>query len=89
MIATLRELLARGDDQRRCERARLRVASSSPVVSVDALQAIDERERVVLGVGALGPVRIGHRFEQLRKARPAKPRRRREVRAEKIRSTIR
>ena len=88
-IAALRELLARRDDQRSielCDRAADRAAA---IMLVDALQPIDQGERVVLGVAAPRGERLVHRAQCLAEARLAELRDRRKIRAEKVRSPIR
>src|SRR5206468_6305193 len=61
-IAALGKLLAAGNQQRRIEPTR--IAAAAPVMLVDALEPIDQRERIVEGIRAPPMKRVRHRPHQ-------------------------
>jgi len=87
-IAALGELPPRCDHQRRRQLCRIGGQRAAAVVGIDALEPVDQRQRVVLGVASPRPVAVGHRDQQLLEARAAEPRLDRKVRAQEVRPAV-
>jgi len=83
-IGSLGQPPARRDQQLALDLGQIRVERAAPVVIVDALKAVDDRRGVLVDLVALLGVHLGHRLEQLGKARPPEARLGRKVRAEVV-----